>query len=222
MSVPPSGSRFKYLDRPDPCRTCGALAWWNGVRRVAQVVRDVVGAIRYAADIVRRRARCSDRDCTGGSWTVYGEGAYPHRTFQLPVVASAVATMSFERDATLTAVAAVHQCSRRSVARWSPWVARLAEPATLRRACARVDPDGLPPPPAAASSAEAPPAARAGVVLRLLDRLADLLRQRGVRLPAAGCALAAILGHQLARFGDVAYLTRASPPLRVEPAALLV
>jgi hypothetical protein len=186
------------------------------------VVREVTGAVQHVADIVRRRVRCSSASCEAPDWTLYDDGGYPHRVFQLAVVASAVATMALERDATAATVASRHECSRRSVLRWGAWVAGLAEPAELGSACARIDPDALPPPPAPNAPAQAPSVARAGVVLRLLDRLAALLAHRGVRLRAAGCGLAAVLDHQLARFGDVAWLTRASPPLRIEPSALVV
>jgi hypothetical protein len=187
------------------------------------VVREAVGgAVRHVADIVRRRVRCSSASCEAPDWTLYDDGGYPHRVFQLPVVASAVATTAFEPAAALATTASRHQGSARSVKRWSVWIAELAEPAELGRVCARIDPDALPPPSAPTAPAKAPCVERAGVVLRLLDRLAALLAHRGVRLRAAGCGLAAVLDHQLARFGDVAYLTRASPPLRIEASALVV
>ena len=61
---------------------------------------------------------------------------------------------------------------------------------------------------------------RAGSVLRLLDHLSDVLFRRGVALPGRGPGLLRILTAQLARFGDVCWLTRPSPPLRVAPEAL--
>jgi hypothetical protein len=186
------------------------------------VREEATGAVRHIVDIVRRRVRCSRASCDGTDWTLYDDGGYPHRVFQLAVVASAVATTAFEPDAAPAAVASRHQCSACSIKRWDEWVAGLCEPVELVRACARIDPDALPPPSAQTASASAPPLERAGVVLRLLDRLAALLAHRGVRLRSAGCGLAAILDHQLVRFGDVAYLTRASPPLRTQPSALLV
>jgi hypothetical protein len=80
----------------------------------------------------------------------------------------------------------------------------------LSRACARLDPDGLPPP-SAPRAVDA--VARAGAVIGLLDRVADLLRCRGVALES-GPGLAAILRHQFDRFRFVFHLTRQSPPLR--------
>jgi hypothetical protein len=61
---------------------------------------------------------------------------------------------------------------------------------------------------------------RAGAVLRLLDHLGDVLLRRGVALLGRGPGLLRILTAQLARFGDIAWLTRSSPPLRVALEAL--
>lgn len=213
MPVAHSGRRFKYSERPAPCLVCGCYAVWNGRRNVSQVVRDGSGPLRYVAE-VRRRARCADRTCAARSWTVYPASAYPHRVFQLPVVASAVSTIAFAPDSTLSRTATDHACSRRSVVRWCRWVAHLAEPSHLAWACARLDPDGL-----AGISAlvhATPLRARAGSALRLLDRLSELLLDRGVALPAAGPGLARILAHQHRRFGDIFRLTGPSPPLRVD------
>ena len=168
-------------------------------------------------DVLRQRVRCSDRRCAAGSWTVYPAGAYPHRSYQLCVVAAAVAEVCVA-GRSRRAVAVRHDCSRRSVSRWVRWTAQLASPADLARLCARLDPEGLPPPsPAAAAAGEV---SRAGSVLRLLDHLGDVLLRRSAALPGRGPGLLRILTAQLARFGDVCWLTRASPPLRVAPAAL--
>lgn len=157
---------------------------------------------------VRRRARCSSKHCPAGSWTVYDDDAYPHRTFRLEVVVSAVVQVVLV-GVTLTAAAAQHLCSRDSVRRWLRWVEALAAPQQLERLCLRLDPDGLP---AAARTGSV--AAR---VLQLFERLADLLALRGVGLPCRGAGLARVLVHQLVRFGVVFWLTRPSPPLRADP-----
>jgi hypothetical protein len=57
---------------------------------------------------------------------------------------------------------------------------------------------------------------RAGVIVSLFDRLAILLAERGVKLPKFGSGLISILKDQLVRFGHVFYLTKASPPLRID------
>ena len=141
MCVSPSTPRCKKAVRPDPCRVCGALSWWNGGRVVAEVIQDIAQGARRVIDVLRRRARCSDRRCAAGSWTMYPPGAYPHRSYQLGVVASAVAEVCVAGDSR-RAVAARHDCSRRSVSRWIRWTAQLASPEGLGRLCARLDPEG--------------------------------------------------------------------------------
>jgi len=183
---------------------------------VAEVLHDLDQGVRRVIDVLRQRARCSDRHCAAGSWTIYPAGAYPHRSYQLCVVAATVAEVCFA-GGRRRAVAARHDCSRRSVSRWVRWTAQLASPEDLGRLCARLDPEGLPPPTPPPAEGEV---SRAGSVLRLLDHLGDVLLRRGVGLPGRGPGLLRILTAQLARFGDVAWLTRASPPLRVAPEAL--
>jgi hypothetical protein len=171
------------------------------------------GSIEYLTDIVRRRAYCPYRDCPIRSWTVYEEDFYPHRLFQLLVVVSAVSAVVFGRI-TMTAAAKMYQCSRDSIRRWLGWVARLADPRQLLQACTRLDPDGLP------GAFVTPDMPRAGAVLYLLDRFAELLIRRGVRLPRIKSGLACVLKDQLVRFGEVFYLTKQSPPLRADLAGL--
>ncbi len=216
MCVSPSPSRRKKALRPNPCRVCGSPSWWNGGRVVAEVIHELGQGVRRVVDVLRPRAKCPDRRCGIGSWTIYAAEAYPHRSFQLDVVAAAVAAVSIGGERR-QAVAVRHDCSRRSVARWVRWTAGLAPPADLVRLCARLDPEGLPPPTPPAADEEV---SRAGAILRLLDHLGDVLRRRGVGLPGRGPGLLRILSAQLARFGDVRRLTRSSPPLRVAPEAL--
>jgi len=217
MCVSPPTPRCKKAARPDPCRVCGSPSWWNGGRAVAEVVHDVGQGARRVMDVLRGRARCSDRRCAAGSWTIYPARAYPHRSYQLDVVAAAVAEVCFE-GGSRRAVAMRHDCSRRSVSRWVRWTAQLASPEDLARLCARLDPEGLPPP--TPSPTAAGEVSRAGSVLRLLDHLGDVLLRRGVALLGRGPGLLRILTAQLARFGDIAWLTRSSPPLRVALEAL--
>ncbi len=159
----------------------------------------------------RPRACCSEKACKRRSWTVYEATGYPHRSFQLPVGASAVAEVAAGK-ATLTQAAKDHACDRRSVGRWLSWTAELADPAELSRTVARLSSDGIPPPPFCNEG----PWPRALAVLFGLELLDEALRFRGVELPAARPGLMSILAHQHQRFGDVFWLTKPSPPLRME------
>jgi len=197
----------KYSERPPRCADCAGPAWWNGKRRVAECRKR--GDLEYVPDLVRRRACCPSPDCPRGSWTVYEEDSYPHRVFALDLVVSAVAAVVLGR-ATLTAAANAHWCSRDTVRRWVGWVSRLAEPTELMRVCTRLEPRGLP---GGLALSDMP---RGAAVLHLLDRLADLLADRGVQLRPLWSGLARILADQLERLGAVFFLTKPSPPLRAD------
>lgn len=212
MKISTIGTRGKYAKRPPPCPDCHSSAWWNGSRTVSSVVKRG-DFIEHQTDIIRRRACCPSRDCPKGSWTIYEEDSYPHRLFRLLVVVSAVSAVVFGRFA-MTVVAKTHQCSRDSIRRWIQWVTQLADPKWLMLACTRLNPDGLP---GAFVTSDMP---RAGAVLHLLDRFAELLIQRGVRLPRIKSGFACVLKDQLVRFGEVFYLTKPSPPLRADLAGI--
>ena len=210
MSLPRGGRQGKYEERPAPCPACGAAAWWNGKRMVSAVVGGIRDLAKYVTDRVRRRARCSDRSCEAGSWTEYGDGDYPHRTFQLDVVSSAVVQSAREGCA---AAARAHLCSRRTVGRWVCWCVGLASAEDLVKLVVRLDANGLPPPrPEGASLLE-----RASWVVGLWERLGQVLEERGVSLSAGRCGLQRVLCWQRERHGAVAWLTKeSSPRLHVE------
>ena len=218
MSITHSAPNRKYSDRPAPCPVCGSPSWWNGWRKVAKVIRDVDEVVRHVTDVLRHRARCSDDNCSVGSWTTYDSDSYPYRSFQLSVVFSAVSQVAFDSEATYAGVARSHLCAARSVQRWLHWVAELVCLKSLAQACARLDPDGLPPP----RYEQATRRRKAASVLKLLERLAELAAHWGVHFPVAGSGLERWLLQQFARYGDVLYLTKSSPPLRLRADALLV
>jgi hypothetical protein len=174
---------------------------------VAAVVLGVGGTAEYVPERVRRRFRCSDRACPGGSGTQYTDGDYPHRTFQLDVVVSAVLR---GEGGSRSAAARDHLCSRRSVGRWTSWCAGMAAPEELGRVVVRVDPDGLP------AEAATPREGLAGRCVRLWERLAGVLCARGVILPSGRCGMQRLLCWQHHRHGLIAWLTRSSPLLPVE------
>jgi hypothetical protein len=134
------------------------------------------------------------------------------------VAAAAVAELVASPGASRSSVARGFLCNRRTVARWSVWIAGLADPDHLSRTCAHLDSSGLPAPRLYSDLGRL---ALAGLLLLLLDHLARLLRERGVPLPV-GPGPAAILRWQFDRFRTISHLTRASPPLRVSPALVPV
>ena len=207
MDFLPSSAGCKQELRPPPCPGCGIVGWWNGWVVVAQMVVGEAGTVERVVDLPRHRARCKDPGCPCGSWTVYEAGGYPHRSFTLAVAAAAIAELTLDEEATLTSVARHWRCDRRTVARWSKWVAGIAAPTALARLCSHLDPDGLPAP-------DPEGMATPGLVVLLLECLAKLLRAQGVPLET-GPGLGAILRHQFERFRAVFWLTRASPALRV-------
>jgi hypothetical protein len=133
------------------------------------------------------------------------------------VAAAATAELAVNPDATRSSVAREFHCNRRTVDRWAARIAGVGDPDHLSRACARLDPSGLPAPRMYTSQGQL---ALAGLLLLLLDHLARLLRNRGIPLEP-GPGLAAILRWQFDRFRTVSHLTRASPPLRVELSSAL-
>jgi len=216
MSVPRKERGGKYEERPAPCRVCGSAGWWNGQRLVAAVVSGVAAVAEHVTDRVRRRARCSDRSCECASWTVHVSGDYPHRTFQLDVVGSAIVQAAVEGR---QAAARSHLCSRRSVGRWVRWCVGLARAEDLARLVARLDCDGLPPARAGGKSIEE----RASWAVGLWERLGEIIEARGVVLPTGRCGLQRLLCWQRERHGLVAWLTKAaSPRLHVELSGLVM
>jgi len=213
------------------CPKCRAPAFTKGTRNVAQILVDGTGGTYRNADVLRVRLQCRNPDCPQGSWTLYEPGGYPGRRFALGVVVSGVSELAVVPGATLTGVAERLGCDRSTLAVWVTWVAGLGDVEKLSRACAELDPDGLPPPclPIVASPAGAdvpcrvPPGASllfplAGLVLILLERLAQLRRRWG-QLLEKGPGLVAILGHQLLESGLIVLLPRPSPGKPVSPAA---
>jgi len=173
---------------------------------MVSVVRRVKDAVEHLSGVIRRRARCSDRSCRK-RWTIYEADGYPHRQFSLDVVVVAVSAVALGR-VTIAAAARTHRCSHRSVRRWADWVEAIADPDALRRSCEQLDADGWG---GSAVKADTP---QAGVVLHVLDRLAEALATRGVDLPKGTFGLCRILSHLLQRFGEVLTLTGQCPPLR--------
>ena len=213
------------------CPGCQVPASPKGTRIVAQIMVDEAGGIYRDSEVLRVRLQCRNPACPQGSWTVYEPGGYPCRRYALAVVVSGVGELAVVPGATLTGVAKRLDCDRSTLALWVTWVVGLGGVEDLSRTCAQLDPDGLPPPclpiippaPGLHAAHRAPPGASrlfplAGLVLLLLDRLAELRRRWGDLLEE-GPGLVAILRHQFLGSGLIVWLTRASPGMRVSPAA---
>lgn len=153
--------------------------------------------------------------CSAAGWTVYPAGRYPNRRFDLDVVANAVASNAFARDAEdrpqpLVSIGGHYACSGRTVARWTHWVLELTDIESLARDCIRIDPEGMP---ATVRGDAIGIRGRAGQALAVFDRFADLLEKRGV-LPRSGQpSLVRILDDQRVRHGVRFPLRNLSPPL---------
>ncbi|MBN2194311.1 MAG: hypothetical protein JW751_15955 [Polyangiaceae bacterium] len=218
MDVPLGTRGGKPWGRPGSCSSCGTPGCRRGARVVGQMVVGPDGEV-VREEIRRGRAYCPNPDCPVKSWTVYEPGGYPHRTFTLAVSSSGIAQLAADDGATLEAVAKRHRCDRRTVGRWVNWVVRLYATVELVRACARLDPTGMPPPPA--PPRRSPARVRGGWMLLLLDHLSHVLRGRGVALEP-GPGLVAILRQQYDRFRTVFHIARDPPPLHVAAVLALV
>jgi hypothetical protein len=114
--------------RPTVCIYCSATRiWWVGTHeRSASVLKD--GEVVYLSSVVTRRARCAlCRD----SWVVRAMKLFPHRHFQLEIVAEAVARYLFAAEATLRSVATWARCAQRTVVRWIEWIGAVSTPQDL-------------------------------------------------------------------------------------------
>jgi hypothetical protein len=120
------------VPRPTECPRCAHNGiWWNGwCLRSATVMLDE--QVVYVEQLRCHRARCAARRCRFG-WTVRPTTLVPRRHFQLDVVADALGQYLYDATASQRTVAAAHRCSRRTLVRWTVWVAALVEPATLAR-----------------------------------------------------------------------------------------
>lgn len=116
---------FEEVKKPCKC----IKLFWNGRReRTASVL--IGDQTVYLIDILCRRTKCSQ--CKK-SWTIRPEGLMPGWHYQLCVVAHAASRFLFDTDATLSKVADIYQCARRTVGRWLKWIAGIAKPSELIR-----------------------------------------------------------------------------------------
>ena len=121
---------FEEVKKPCECMFCKCMKlFWNGRReRTASVL--IGDQTVHLIDILCRRIKCSQ--CKK-SWTIRPEGLMPGRHYQLCVVAHAASRFLFDSDATLSKVADIYKCARRTVGRWLKWIAGIAKPSELIR-----------------------------------------------------------------------------------------
>lgn len=202
--VPPAGSDCKPLlkitkereraERPPPCRRCRARSWWNGWRVVFPTVATLVAGIVERWELPLAKAKCSS--CKHG-FTCYPRGIYPHRRYQLDVVADVAAAVALG-GASAPRAAAAAQATASSARRWVAWVAALAKPRDLCAVAARLDPDA----PAGAGLGALPARAPAARVLLALEQLGAALVRAGVAV-SERTGLGRVLGWQHAAHGIV-------------------
>jgi hypothetical protein len=111
-----------------------------------------------------------------------------------------VAKLAGDSGITLSSVARTFECDRRTVGRWIQQTQEVADPGDPAETCPQPEKGW-------------DPLCLAGL-LAFLDHLAHLLGAQGFHLEP-GPALASLIRWQFDQFRIVAYLTRASPPLRM-------
>lgn len=193
--------RPERTGRPLACRFCSAPSWWNGWRLVFCTV---IAALSGKAERSARwlgRAKCSS--CKRG-FTCYPDEQYPHRQYQLDVVAEVVAAVAIGNEPAGQAAQRA-QASATSARRWTAWVSQLGSVEAILAVAQRLEQNvsvgvGI-------STGEPGCSLRsqAAQVLRALEALGQQLVRSGLRL-ATTTGLGRVLGWQLQAHGDVVYL----------------
>jgi len=177
---------FETATKPECCIYCeGKAVSWRGSRlRNASVLVDdgERSEVVYLNDIANRLVKCATAGC-GRSWTLRPPGLFPRRHYQLCVVAAATSLYLYQADVSREAVAAAHECSRRSLGRWIVWESQIAKPADLQRHILDV--------------AEAPLLAKAQPVAQLTRKAFDTTHQRILTAAAAVLGLFEVLATAL-------------------------
>lgn len=174
--------------------------------------------------VPRVRLWCCTPECParGQSWTIYGEGEYPRRKCRLALVVIAVRAIEEDPGETLSGLARRFNCHRRTVARLLRWAGGVDTIGSVTGKCTEIDPGTVLP--AAPQFPDTPRGMRPGSALAqlslarhlvlLLEHLAGLLRAHEVGLED-GPGLVALLREQFHRWGEIFYVTRAPPALRI-------
>jgi hypothetical protein len=198
-------------EKSPACPHCGGPSWWNGWRQVFAVFACIVGGDVARAERWLARAKCR---CCRRAFTCYPPEHYPHRQFQLDVVADVAAAVAIGADPAAKAAARA-TASATSARRWAAWVAGLAAPALLLATAQQVDPDA--PIGAGVSTIDATSSicSRASRVLAALEHLGAALVRCGVDL-VSRTGLGRVLEWQHRQHADVVHLV--SEPRCLSPA----
>ena len=227
MHLSPPSVQNQAEDCQILCPRCCLQACRNGKRHfIAQVQMGEDGAIIRIIDMVRLRGKCMNRNCLMRSFTIYEVGGYPHLRYALSVVLAILVAGAMMPGATLTSLAKLATCDRRSVARWMVWAVGLCDVDALAQLCVKHDPSGMPPPSLPALVPAALPAApgthtpaqdrpesrfrTVGRIVLLLEHWACLLRTWGVALES-GPGLVAVLRWQFLQLNRIFCITKSSP-----------
>jgi hypothetical protein len=170
--------------------------------------------VRCHGEVIRARAKCA---ACRVSFTVYEPGHYPHRQFQLDVVAHAVADVAMGAEP-VTKAAARSTASTTSVRRWTRWVAELTPAALLFALAQRLDPQAPVGQGVSTGPSIASPRRLAATVLAALEQLGAALVRAGVAL-ASHTGLGRVLEWQHHLHRDVVHLV--AEPRRLSPAMAL-
>jgi hypothetical protein len=187
--------------RPPPCRQCKQRSWWNGWRRVFAVVASLLDGVIGRQERWLPRAKCSS--CRRG-FTCYPADHYPHRQYQLDVVAAVTAAVAIGGGSAGKAAAMV-TASATSARRWSAWVAGLAAPEVLLATAQKLDPDAPVGAGLSATGTLTPRQAKVALVLAALEQVGAALVRRGLELMVR-TGLGRVLHWQYRAHGDVAHL----------------
>ena len=129
ISIPSKRTRKARTSRPPPCSGPGcqkAKRSWNGWRLVNVSERNEDGEFVRS---VKSRDRVKCKGCHV-SFTIYEDGHYPRRQYQLDVVAIVVSEVVIGLK-TVRQSAERFLLSLSSVYRWQKWLAQLAKPGDL-------------------------------------------------------------------------------------------
>jgi hypothetical protein len=207
LPLPPSQPESKPLiellkkprersGRPPSSRCCGSACWWNGWRVVFPVV-SLGDGVFQRWELALSLAKCTG---CGAGFTVYPEGIYPRRQYQLDVVAQISAAVVVGREPAGQAAARAG-ASATSARRWVLWLAQLVAPGELITLASRLDP-GCATVPGAPASPETDKGGCAARVLAALEQVGLALLARGIRC-VERTGLGRLLGWQHRAHGDI-------------------